>query len=204
MEQPEDFPPTSCALGELKANNLDSTPQISGGLSVARLDLARFLDSIGHPLPAMAPGSLSKVELVSRLSGTPTSVTLDELNLKVDDSTFTGLVAIDDFANQAVRIQLKGDTFDTDGYMQPKSAEANAPASLARPKFGQRSRRPRPRAIRSCRTRRPKAAGAPPKSFRSPGLKALDLNADTSFGQLTLSKLRSRMPRSRPAARPAC
>ena len=35
------------ALGELKASSLDKTPQISGGLSIAQLDLAKFLDSTG-------------------------------------------------------------------------------------------------------------------------------------------------------------
>ncbi|QPL31976.1 AsmA family protein [Pseudomonas fragi] len=178
------------ALGELKANSLDTTPQISGGLSIAQLDLARFLDSIGHPLPAMASGSLSKVELVSRLSGTPTSVTLDELNLKVDDSTFTGLVAIDDFAKQAVRIQLKGDTFDADRYMPPKSAEANS-ASVARKAEVQGSE-----AGALAASGDTPLPDAPTKSGWSTAkiipvtrLKALDLNADISFGQLTLSKL---------------
>ncbi|MDN5509732.1 MAG: AsmA family protein, partial [Pseudomonas sp.] len=100
------------ALGELKANDLDKTPQISGALSVAQFDLAKFLESVGHPLPAMAPGSLSKVELVSRLKGTPTSVALENLNLKLDASTFTGRIAVDDFAKQSLRVQLKGDTFN--------------------------------------------------------------------------------------------
>ncbi|WP_336145456.1 hypothetical protein, partial [Klebsiella pneumoniae] len=86
------------ALGELKVNNLDKTPQLSGALSIAQFDLAKFLDSVGHSLPAMAEGSLSKVELVSRLKGSPTSVALEDLNLKLDGSTFTGRIAVDDFA----------------------------------------------------------------------------------------------------------
>ena len=53
------------ALGELKVNDLDKTPQLSGALSIAQFDLAKFLDSVGNPLPPMAEGSLSKVELVS-------------------------------------------------------------------------------------------------------------------------------------------
>ena len=178
------------ALGELKANNLNDNPQISGGLSIAQLDLARFLDSIGHPLPAMAPDSLSKVELVSRLSGTPTSVTFDDLNLKVDASTFTGRIAIEDFAKQAVRIQLKGDTFDADRYLPPKSAEANS-ASVARKAE-----------VQGTEANALAASGdtplpdAPTKSGWSTAkiipvtrLKTLDLTADISFGQLTLSQL---------------
>ena len=38
------------ALGELKANDLDKTPQISGALSIAQFDLAKFVDSIGQKL----------------------------------------------------------------------------------------------------------------------------------------------------------
>ncbi|MES2869254.1 MAG: AsmA family protein [Pseudomonadota bacterium] len=178
------------ALGELKANNLDNTPQISGGLSIAQLDLAKFLDSIGHTLPAMAPGSLSKVELVSRLSGTPSSVAFDELNLKVDDSTFTGRIAIEDFAKQAVRIQLKGDTFDADRYLSPTSAEA-AGAKAARQAEVQSSE-----AGALAASGDTPLPDAPTKSGWSTAkiipvtrLKSLDLEADISFGQLTLSKL---------------
>ena len=178
------------ALGELKVNELDKTPQISGGLSIAQLDLAKFLDSVGQPLPAMAPGSLSKVELVTRLSGTPTSVTFDDLKLNVDDSTFTGRIAVEDFAKQALRIQLKGDTFDADRYLPPKSAEANGAAAA------------RQAEVQGSEASALTASGdsplpdAPTKSGWSTTkiipvarLKTLDLEADISFGQLTLSKL---------------
>jgi hypothetical protein len=90
-------------------------------------------------------------------------VTLEELNLKVDDSTFTGRIAVEDFAKQSLRIQLKGDTFDADRYLPPKSAEANSAAVARQAEVQQRSRRHWPlRATRRCPTRRPKAAGAPP------------------------------------------
>ena len=177
------------ALGELKAHSLNTTPQISGGLSVAQLDLAKFLDSIGHTLPAMAPGSLSKVELVTRLAGTPNSVVFDELNLKVDDSTFTGRIAVEDFAKQALRIQLKGDTFNADRYMPPTSAQATS-ATAARQAEVQGSEAG---ALAAGDTPLP---AAPTKSGWSTAniipvtrLKALNLNADISVGQLILSKL---------------
>jgi AsmA protein len=149
---------------KLKANSLDTTAQISGGLSIAQLDLAKFLDSIGHPLPPMAPGSLSKVELVSRLSGTPTSVTFDDLNLKVDDSTFTGRIAVEDFAKQALRMQLKGDTFDADRYLPRQIRRSHqrhrrTPGRSAR----QRSQRTgRLRVTRPLPDAPTKVAGAPP------------------------------------------
>jgi AsmA protein len=112
------------ALGELKANDLDKTPQITGGLSIAQFDLAKFVDSIGQTLPAMAAGSLSKVELVSRIAATPTSVAFDNINLKVDDSSFSGRIAVEDFAKQSLRAILKADTFNVDRYLPPKSEKS--------------------------------------------------------------------------------
>ena len=178
------------ALGELKANDLDKTPQISGALSVAQFDLAKFLESIGHPLPAMAPGSLSKVELVSRLKGTPTSVALEDLNLKLDASTFTGRVAVDDFAKQSLRVQLKGDTFNADNYLPAKS-EAVKGATAARQAEVQSSEAgamaaggntPLPEAPT-------KGAWSNDKLLPLTRLRSLDVNADLAFGELTLSQL---------------
>lgn len=178
------------ALGELKANNLDKTPQISGAVSIAQFDLARFLDSIGNPLPAMAEGSLSKVELVSRLQGTPTSVALEDLNLKLDGSTFTGRLAVEDFAKQSLRVQLKGDTFNADHYLPAKSEAANSAAAA------------RQAEVQSNEAGAMAAGGTTPlpdaptkgawsndKLLPLTRLRSLDVNADLSFGQLTLSKL---------------
>lgn len=178
------------ALGELKANDLDKTPQLSGALSIAQFDLAKFLDSVGNPLPPMAAGSLSKVELVSRLKGTPTSLALEDLNLKLDDSTFTGRVAVDDFAKQSLRVQLKADTFNADNYLPAKS-EAAKGAAAARQAEVQNSEAgamaaggtaPLPDAPT-------KAAWSTDKLLPLTRLRTLDVNADLSFGQLTLSHL---------------
>lgn len=178
------------ALGELKVNDLDKTPQLSGALSIAQFDLAKFLDSVGHPLPAMAPGSLSKVELVSRLKGTPASVALEDLNLKLDDSTFTGRVAVEDFAKQSLRVQLKGDTFNADNYLPAKS-EAAKGATAARQAEVQSSEAGAMAAGGS--TPLPdaptKGAWSTDKLLPLTRLRSLDINADLAFGQLTLSKL---------------
>ncbi len=178
------------ALGELKVNDLDKTPQISGGVSIAQFDLAKFVDSIGQKLPAMAEDSLSKVELVSRLTGTPTSVALDDINLKVDDSNFSGRIAVEDFAKQSLRVQLKGDTFNADRYLPPTSAEANS-AAVARQSEVKSTEAdalagvgntPLPNAPT-------KGAWSSDKLIPAERLSKLDLDADLTFGQLTLDKL---------------
>ncbi|WP_419712461.1 AsmA family protein [Pseudomonas sp. NFX224] len=179
------------ALGELKVNDLDKTPQVSGGLSIAQFDLAKFVDSIGQKLPAMAEGSLSKVELATRLAGTPSSLTLDDINLKVDDSTFTGRIAVEDFAKQSLRATLKADTFNVDRYLAPKSAEANSAKQVRQAEVasteadamaGAGSTTPLPQSPT-------KEAWSNERLLPVERLSKLDVDADLTFGQLTLEKL---------------
>jgi AsmA protein len=178
------------ALGELRARDLDKTPQLTGALSIAQFDLRTFLDSVGQTLPAMTPGSLSKVEMVTRLSGTPTSVSLDELNLKVDDSTFTGRIALEDFSKQALRLQLKADNFNADRY-RPAESEEKKGASAARKSEVQNSEAA---AVAGAGTtplpdQPTKAAWSTEKLLPVERLRKLDVDADISFGTLTLDKL---------------
>ncbi|BAQ78249.1 AsmA family protein [Pseudomonas sp. St29] len=178
------------ALGELKVNDLDKTPQISGGISIAQFDLAKFVDSIGQTLPAMAAGSLSKVELVSRLQGTPSSLALEDLNLKLDDSTFSGRLAIEDFDKQSLRAQLKADTFNVDRYLPPKSAEANSAATARKAEVQSSEADAMAGAGTTPLPNSPtKGAWSTDKLLPVERLNKLDFDADLSFGQLTLDKL---------------
>ncbi|AZE81743.1 A/G-specific adenine glycosylase [Pseudomonas orientalis] len=178
------------ALGELRVTDLTNTPQLSGALSVAQFDLAKFLESVGHPLPPMAPGSLSKVELVSRLKGTPTNVALEDLNLKLDGSTFTGRVAVDDFAKQSLRVQLKGDTFNADNYLPAKSDAAKGTAAARQAEVQSSEAGAMAAGGNSPLPEAPtKAAWSSDKLLPLTRLRSLDINADLAFGQLTLSQL---------------
>ncbi|WP_439125323.1 MAG: AsmA family protein [Pseudomonas rhizophila] len=178
------------ALGELKVNDLDKTPQLSGGMSIAQFDLAKFVGGVGQKLPAMAEGSLSKVELVTRIAATPTSAEFNSINLKIDDSTFSGRIAVEDFAKQSLRAQLKADTFNVDRYLPPKSAEADS------------SKAAREAEVSNTEASAMAGAGSTPlpsaptqgawsndRLFPVERLGKLDLDADLTFGQLTLDKL---------------
>ncbi|MBV7547045.1 AsmA family protein [Pseudomonas sp. PDM26] len=178
------------ALGELKVNDLDKTPQVSGGISIAQFDLAKFVDSVGQKLPAMAEGSLSKVELVSRLAATPTSLSLDDLNLKVDDSTFSGRIAVEDFAKQSLRAALKADTFNVDRYLPPKSAEANSATQVRQAEVASTEADAMAGAGSTPLPPAPtKDAWSSERLLPVERLSKLDVDADLSFGQLTLQKL---------------
>ncbi|MGH8350283.1 MAG: AsmA family protein, partial [Pseudomonas sp.] len=178
------------ALGELKVNDLDKTPQVSGGISIAQFDLAKFVESIGQKLPAMAEGSLSKVELVSRLAATPTSLALDNLNLKVDDSTFSGRIAVEDFAKQSLRAVLKADTFNVDRYLPPKSAEANSATQVRQAEVASTEADAMTGAGNTPLPPAPtKDAWSNERLLPVERLSKLDVDADLTFGQLTLKKL---------------
>ncbi|WP_223518817.1 AsmA family protein [Pseudomonas sp. GL-B-19] len=178
------------ALGELKVNDLDKTPQISGGISIAQFDLAKFVDSIGQKLPAMAEGSLSKVELVSRVAGTPTSVSFDDINLKVDDSSFSGRIAVEDFAKQSLRAVLKADTFNVDRYLPPKSAEANSATQVRQAEVASTEANAIAGAGSTPLPESPtKDAWSTERLLPVERLSKLDVDADLTFGQLTLDKL---------------
>ncbi|WP_223443228.1 MULTISPECIES: AsmA family protein [Pseudomonas] len=178
------------ALGELKVNDLDKTPQVSGGISIAQFDLAKFVDSIGQKLPAMAEGSLSKVELVSRLAATPTSLAFDDLNLKVDDSTFSGRIAVEDYAKQSLRAVLKADTFNVDRYLPPKSAEANSATQVRQAEVASTEANAMAGAGSTPLPPAPtKDAWSSERLLPVERLSKLDVDADLTFGQLTLQKL---------------
>jgi AsmA protein len=176
------------ALGEVRARDLDKTPQVSGGLSIAPLDVRTFFDTIGQPLPPMAEGALSRVEMVTRLSGTPNSVALEDLNLKVDDSHFTGRIAVTDFAKQALRVQLKGDTFDADRY-RPAESEASRGAKAARKSEVQSGEAAAVAGDTPLPEQPTKAAWSTDKLLPLERLRKLDVEADLSFGKLTVNKL---------------
>ncbi|WP_449430243.1 AsmA family protein [Pseudomonas putida] len=179
------------ALGELNLRDLDKTPQLSGGLSIAQFDLRTFLDGIGHPLPATGdPAAFSKLELVSRLQGTPNSLALEDLAVKLDDSTFSGRVAIDDFAKQALRLQLKADQFDADRYLPAKSEAAKGATAARQAEVKQQEASAVTNAGSTPLPNAPtQVAWSNDKLLPVDRLRALDLQADLTFGSLTLDKL---------------
>jgi AsmA protein len=120
------------ALGELKVHDLDKGARLEGGLSIAPFNLREFLTGVGVELPPMSDANaLQKFELVTKLNGSANSLALEGLSFKLDDSSFNGRLAVADFAQKAVRLQLKGDKFDLDRYLPPK-AKAKQEAKSAR------------------------------------------------------------------------
>lgn len=177
------------ALGELKLRDLDKTAQLEGNLSLAQFNLREFLDGIGIVLPAMRDNTtLSRFEMSTRLAGTPTSISLNDLSLKLDDSTFSGNLALSDIAKQALRLQLKGDRLDLDRYLPPENKDADAGAA--------RQNEVKQAVAAAGNSGTTPLPGAPTQQAWSSKpllpletLRKLDVEAAIGLGQLTLSKL---------------
>ena len=177
------------ALGELKVRDLQSEPKLSGGLSVAQVNLREFLASLGQKLPPMSDEkTLAQFELVTQLGGTANSLSLDELTLKLDDSTFTGKIALADFTKQALRVQLKGDKLDLDRYLPPAGKDKQDADSARKAEVretvanaGQAGTTPVPNAPTQ-------HAWSSSEVLPIPTLRKLDMQADLTLAQLTLQK----------------
>ncbi|MBP8885433.1 MAG: AsmA family protein [Pseudomonas sp.] len=175
------------ALGEIKARELNQDAKISGGLSIAALNLREFLDGIGVELPAMqASDSLSQFELVTRLNGSSKGMMFEELNLKLDGSTYTGSAGVSDFAKQALRADIKGDKLDLNRYLPPKTQDSAAAARKAEVKesiadAGKDGTTPLPNAPTQ-------QAWSSEKVLPVDHLRKLDLQLALSLAQLTYDK----------------
>ena len=175
------------ALGEIKARELGEDAKISGGLSIASLNLREFLDGVGVELPPMqASDALNQFELVSRLNGSSKGMMFEELNLKLDGSTFTGKLGVADVAKQALRADLKGDKLDLDRYLPPKAKDSAGAARKAEVKesiagAGKDGTTPLPNAPTQ-------QAWSNEKVLPVDQLRKLDLQLTLSLGQLTYDK----------------
>ncbi|MBB2496828.1 AsmA family protein [Aquipseudomonas ullengensis] len=177
------------ALGELKLRNLDQAAQLEGNLSVAQVNLREFLTGVGVELPPMRDAtSLGQFELSSRLAGSPNSLAFNDLALKLDGSSLSGSLAISDFAKQALRVQLKGDTFNVDRYLPPQDKDASAGVA--------RKNEVKQAVAAAGKNGNSELPSTPSQQAWSDKpmlpleqLRKLDVQADLSFGQLTLSKL---------------
>ena len=173
------------ALGELKLRELDKSPKLEGGLSVAEFDLRAFLESIDQSLPPSGDAnSLRRVALATGLTGTPNSLTLQDLKLQVDGSHFGGQLAVVDFAKQSLRVQLKGDRLDLDRYLPPEGAPNQAASAQRKSEVQQAAQGNTPL------PEQPTAhAWSEEPLLPLPRLRQLDAEIALDLGQLTLRRL---------------
>ena len=101
-----------------------------GTLKLAETNARKLLAALGTELETANASALSKVSFSSSVVGTSNQISLENLQLLLDDTIFSGSLAVTDFSNAAIKLVLDGSEINVDDYLPPPS-EAPATASTA-------------------------------------------------------------------------
>ncbi len=119
---------------DINGQKTDSQPVFTGQLNIADFNLADFLDDLGVAVEMRDKNALGHFSLHSQLQATAESVKLNNLAVKLDDSTLKGSLAIQNFKTQAIRFNLMLDHIDADRYLPPENPKtAKASKTVASP-----------------------------------------------------------------------
>ena len=105
----------------------------SGELSLAEMSVKQLMQELGmEPLETADEKALEAVSADITLNGTDTSVQLENMTVKLDDTTITAEGVVRNFDKPAISVTLNVDDIDADRYMPPKSeSESGQPAEPA-------------------------------------------------------------------------
>lgn len=110
--------------GSVNATNINSSPSFRGRLDLPAFNARQFLAQLNQSLPPMADETtLRSVALTTEFGGSASSFNLNDLELKLDESTITGDFAVSDFDSMATTFAFNIDSIDADRYMAPTTEE---------------------------------------------------------------------------------
>jgi len=117
--------------GNLKGQGLDRQPVFSGDLDLAEFNLRKWMGDHSMTLPPMADlTTLTRLGASVRLTAEGGATRMDDLNLRLDESQFTGNVTL---RGSAVGFNLNLDRIDVDRYLPSGEEKAGQPAVAAAP-----------------------------------------------------------------------
>lgn len=101
-----------------------------GSFSMAQFNARRFLSALGTVLPEMqSPTALTRLILTADVQGADNAVRLDNMQMQMDETAFSGSVAITDMEKNILDVKLKGDQINADNYLAPATETAAQPAA---------------------------------------------------------------------------
>ncbi|MBK8970959.1 MAG: AsmA family protein [Hahellaceae bacterium] len=99
-------------------------PQVFGALKVAEFSPREVMTTFGVEPPVTAnPQALTKVSFATQLSGEPNLLALDDIQILLDKTRFSGKASFD-LKSQALKGSLAGDSIVLDDYLPPPSPES--------------------------------------------------------------------------------
>jgi len=123
-------------LKNVRASNIVDDPKVSGKAEIDPFNLRSLLQQMSIDYEPQQLQALTSVGINANVSGALNSVDLKQLNLKLDDSSITGKLAVNDFSNPSANFDLVIDTLNLDDYMpesNDKQSSNNSSESLAIP-----------------------------------------------------------------------
>lgn len=90
-----------------------------GDIKLTEMNARKLLVALGTELETANKDALSKVEFSSGVDGNSKKVKLDNINVVLDNTNFSGSIGITDFSTGALKLVLEGDEINVDDYLPP-------------------------------------------------------------------------------------
>ncbi|WP_447926961.1 AsmA family protein [Vreelandella sp. EE27] len=117
--------------GHLNIEQLQDDPQYQGQLNAAPFTLRPWLSRMGVELNTASEAALSDVAMTSPVQGSLEQISLPQLSLVIDSSTFTGELAAA-LDGSALNFDLTGDQLNLDHYLPGPVTAQQASRSIIR------------------------------------------------------------------------
>lgn len=105
--------------GEIKGEKIVDAPAFSGHLALAPFNGRDLIARLAEPLETADPAALSKVSLGLDFLATTERAEVKSLTVRIDESTLTGGLAVNNFVSTPLRFDFTLDEMDVDRYLPP-------------------------------------------------------------------------------------
>ncbi|WP_148864120.1 AsmA family protein [Marinobacter fonticola] len=108
-----------------------SEPKLAGQLTVAEFSPRELLKAMGQSdIETSDEAVLQSASFSTDIGGEPGQIALDNMNLSLDETTFTGRFGLG-LENTAISLNLQGNALNVDRYLppEPEGEQANEPAT---------------------------------------------------------------------------
>lgn len=120
--------------GSLTGQEILDAPRLRGPLKLDPVSLRDWLPRVGVTPPQTTdPEALKKLSFSGAVALTKTSAEVNDIVMKLDETTMKGALGVADLASKALRFDLSIDRIDADRYLPPPSQGEGAPKSDQEP-----------------------------------------------------------------------
>ncbi len=108
---------------DVLVSDLQNNMSYKGNFKLESISLRELLAYFDVQLDTANKNAVSSLALSSLFEGNDKKMSLNDIQLVLDDNQFTGSVAVTDFSTSAIKLNLQGDKFNLDDYLPPVTEE---------------------------------------------------------------------------------